>query len=382
MYVRELVKQLDELGVKTFLRTTLMRALLPGMEPDYAHLPEVFNCFSMTLLADNTLSPPVLKEYRDSRNWDPEYYTLAPHVFCERGARQYHMSQEIFIWDLSRPKLALGQVLQVPLMWSWAEQVQSITILGLGSQDLVRGIWSVEKVLREPNFWVDQLKRVTREMDAYKCRFATRTGRLEEFHEWHRRHTYLAYPLPEIPPAEIEKEGKISEADYFLVKRRQHKSFDKPGIQAELRRHNIHLLRPSILKPEFEDGRLAGESATSYVAPIFEFVRKWFCARCREPRLHNGTWQNCTRFLLPSQNLCKRARKKARKAKVLKFRVLDEVPEEIWEMIFTYLSIFDIGVLRMVCKTFYRLCHSPNVRKCEGFVLDLEVEQLKLKVPE
>ena len=359
-----------------------MQALLPGMEPGFEHVPEFFRCFSVTLLADNTLSPPVFKSYRDTKAWDPEYYTLEPHVFCQTGAREVHMSNQMFIWNLSKPNLALGQLPQMPIMWSWAGQYQDITVLGLGAQDLVRGIWGVEEVMREPDFWLNQLKRVTEEMVDYRHRFATRLGRLDEFNKWCRSHTFFVYPLPEIPPAEIEKYGRISTEDYFAVKREQHRNFDRAGVQAELKRNNIHLLGPDIHNPRFEDGRLADEFADEYVAPIFEKIRFWFCARCREPRLHNGSWQKAGTFLLPGQDPPKRAKKKklARKGKVPESHILNRVEYDVWLEILSYLTLFDIGSLRRTCKAFYRLCHDPIVRKCEG-VLDIEAESIKLRVP-
>ena len=330
----------------------------------YDHLPEVFHCFGMTLLGDNSLSSEVLQAYKDSTSWDPEYFTFEPHVMCQVGTRQLHMNNKIFIWNLSRPKRKLGQVLSEALAWTWSEQFQNCTVIGLGAQDLVSGIYSYEEVNGNKEFWEELFIGITGKMVEYKHQTALRHGRLDTFNAWLSVHRFAVYPLPALPVSEIEACGKITAAQYNALRRKQGRRFKLSSVREKLDANKIYPLKPNINNPNFVDGRLESPFAEAYVKPIFDFVREHYCSQCKNPYIHNRTWQN---HLLEEP--------------LGEDHVLNNIPMDVWEHIFGYLSVFDIGVLRRACMAFYGLSHGLRVIRCKG-PLNIAAENIKLRTPE
>ena len=203
-------------------------------------------------------------------------------------------------------------------------------------------------------------------MVAYKRQVATKLRRLNEFETWRQNHLFVVYPLPQLPPAEIVVDGKISVQDYYEIKRNQHRRFSLRGVKAKLASNNIFLVRPDIHNPNFVNGRLASPFAEAYVRPIFSLIQRKFCSRCKVPYLRSGKWLK-RKFLPPKGQG--------------RYHWLNNVKDWVWEEILSYMSLFDIGILRRVCMAFYRVGHLYCVVRCRG-PLDLEKEALLLRTPE
>ena len=331
---------------------------------------EVFHTFAITVLGDNTLSKPVWDHYRDLMEWKTDYFTIAPHVLCQTGKRQVFMGQQMYIWNLSGSRRSLEQLPYESAVSRWESQCQDVTVLGLGAQDLIRGIYGMEQVYSSVDFWEDKFTSIVQAMTERKRQMAQNCGWQQQFARWRWYHKWVIFVLPALPAEIIESCGKISEADYFQIRRDQIDRFRNSRVKARLRELNIFSLSPNISKPEFEDGRLKAAWAQSYVQPVITFVQEHFCSRCKKPTLkftawHRSVFCNTEGEVDPVLNAL-------------------EGPDNAWECVISMLSVFDTGILKQVCKAFYRLCHSMNrVEKyqCRG-PLDIEVEAARLLTPE
>ena len=328
---------------------------------------EVFYCFGISVLADNSLTEAVWQEHRDALMWEKEFHTISPHALCQVGNRGYHMDDRVWVNNMSAPKMCLEQLPDLPKAQAWYDQYQTVTVLGLGAQDMIKGVHGYEDVLSQRDFWEDKLIRITREMVDRKRQRARIYGRMEKFQLWLSRHKFLVYPLPALPASEIEACGKITVDQYNLVKRRQNRRFDLRGVQAKFRHEGIYLMSPNISYPTFVDGHLHGNNAKTYVQGIFDFVVEKFCARCVKPLLNKGEWQGHRSVFCSTLGL---------ERDLMLWRI---EANGIWERVIGHLSIFDIGNLRQVNLAFYRLCHWQLDGKCRG--LDIEAERVKLRTP-
>lgn len=332
------------------------------MAEGYGHLDEPFDCFGITVLGDNSLSKEVFEAVRHPKGWDPEYHSMEPHVFCQTGRRQVHMNDLLWIWNLSGSKRALGQLLYESGVRNWATQNQQVTVLGLGAQDLIKGVYNKEVVEGNEMFWENEIIRITQQMVEIKRQHYEKHGRQLVYDKWVFKHIFVVYPLPGLPASQVEVCGKITHEEYSSIRRKQARRWHQRGALSKLRQNNIYVVRPGISNPTFRDGRLDLPFREAYVKPIFECVRERFCAFCKEPHVYNRRWINSA--FRPAQG---------------QFNMWNRLEEDVWRKILNYLSLFDIWTCRLTSLAFYRMTHTL-LNECEG-PLDIEAEIVRIRVP-
>ena len=315
---------------------------------EYDHLPEAIRAFAVSVLGDDYFPSDALEELRDARLLEPSF-SISPHIIKRVGTREVQMSDNIVIWDLSRPLHELGRMPQGPLMWSWAQQCQDITVLALGAQDLIQGTWSKDFVLRDRTFWENMFKRIAEQMVEIKSTYYARVGRQNELEKWTLNHRFAFYPLPWLPDHVIEAGGHISAEDYKECKRVQWNQFRKKGVNSVLRReHNILLLKPNPSDPELEDGCVPPSVKREYVKHLLGLVTGEYCARCGESRINNGVWGQAVFRSLQEDQAC----------------ALQTLPQEMWDLIFSKLTLFDLYRTKLACRAFYKVCRGSLFFTC------------------
>ena len=328
-------------------------------------IPERGHIIAVSVLSDGNLSNQVLETYNCEKPGEPEVFTMEPHMYGQRVVSGIGISDKFWCQNLSGPQKKLCQLTSGTYLNAWVELPQQVTIVSLGSVDLIQGVIDVNDLINNPYVWVECILHYVDHLVGVKLAFYRRLGFFNVAEEWALKHSWYIYPIPQLPMYRVEECGKINIEDYNKVRRLIKKVLKIPRNIALLRGRNVFLMKDNVdvdlaTTVQHPDWREDAAYKQLYAAPIVRHLANIHCLRCKASLLHKAGWQSCV------------FRKGAGEGAMR----LNWLVDSDWVLILQYISVFDIFAARLTCKAFYAKVH--QCYRCTT-ALNVQVEQSKLE---
>ena len=334
-------------------RETLRQLRIRGPKPE---------ALGISLLGDNMLAAEDLEFWKDENYKGHGWFSMRPHCRVRRIGEGYGLDEALYITNFSRQGATLGELGLETWKSDWVKNMQLITILQVGPEDLFRGPVPKEEFKRNGKMILTMVRRAILNMVDIKTKYLQRIAP-KKLEFWKRKHHFGIYSLPNLESYPFEGTGWTFE-EYVTVSRQQN-NYLKQSRDKEHLKYSV--LSPHIKTPIFsyrKKGNFKGFSYVKleenlmkpFVEPIMRLVGKRFCSRCREPSLREGLWKD--RLVIPADG---------------KPNIVHYLPPEIWREIFKWLTVFDVWTMKETCKGIYKI-HHKSLRCVRSFILREEEE--------
>ena len=320
----------------------------------------------LSIIGDNFLVSEDFESLRDEiRSKGFDWLSMKPHCRIRYCEESFVLDKTIYMRNYSKKGLTLQELGEVEKgsKWlrGWLSETQLITILQLGTEDLLRGQRITKKEFQEnPKLILEMVRKAIHNLVALKSEYIEKI-RPERLEFWKRNHHFGIYTLPNLKNYPFDgTEWTFDE--YKEVSREQNTRLKEAKDKKHLK---YTVLRPNIDNPSFSNrkkGYFPGYSYMKFeekfmkpfVDPILRLVAQKFCSRCKEPLLQENLWKKAT--VSPANG---------------QYSSVHCLPDELWREIFRKLTPFEVWDMKQTCKGFYRIHHQS--RKCgENIVLTRE----------
>ena len=313
----------------------------------------------LSIIGDNFLVSEDFESLRDEiRSKGFDWLSMKPHCRIRYCEESFVLDKTIYMRNYSKKGLTLQELGEVEMgsKWlrGWLSETQLITILQLGTEDLLRGQRITKKEFQEdPKLILEMVRKAIHNLVALKSEYIEKI-RPERLEFWKRNHHFGIYTLPNLKNYPFDgTEWTFDE--YKEVSREQNTRLKEAKDNKHLK---YTLLRPNIDNPSFTNRKskdtgfpgfsfmkLEKKFMKPFVDPILRLVAQKFCSRCQEPLLQENLWKKAT--VSPANG---------------QYSSVHCLPDELWREIFRKLTPFEVWDMKQTCKGFYRIHHQS--RKC------------------
>ena len=310
----------------------------------------------LSIIGDNFLVSEDFESLRDENHPGFDWLSMRPHCRIRYCEESFVLDKTIYMRNYSKKGLTLQELGEVEKgsKWlrGWLSETQLITILQLGTEDLLRGQRITKKEFQEdPKLILEMVRKAIHNLVALKSEYIEKI-RPERLEFWKRNHHFGIYTLPNLKNYPFDgTEWTFDE--YKEVSREQNTRLKEAKDKKHLK---YTVLRPNIDNPSFSNrkkGYFPGYSYMKFeekfmkpfVDPILRLVAQKFCSRCQEPLLQENLWKKAT--VSPANG---------------QYSSVHCLPDELWREIFRKLTPFEVWDMKQTCKGFYRIHHQS--RKC------------------
>ena len=305
----------------------------------------------ITLLGDNFLVAEDFDFWRDENHRGHEEFSMRPHCRVREYGGAYGLDEGMYVKNLSRQGATLEELGEESWNSNWVKEMQWITILQVGLQDLFRGNIPKEEFQEDGKLILKMVRKAIINMREKKISYLEKVAP-RKLELWKKKHHFGIYSLPNLKDYSFEGTGWTFE-EYKKVARQQNRYLKDSRDKKYL---SYSILSPDIKEPSFDNRRkgnfpgfpylkLEESLMRCFVAPILELVRKKYCSRCRDPLLPESLWKD--KWVTPANGVSS---------------IVHWIPREIWGQIFKWLTVFDVWTMKETCKGLYRIHH--NFLKC------------------
>ena len=314
------------------------------------------------LFGDNFLVAEDLEFMKDEENYPGfDWFSMRPHCRIRLSGEAYGLDEAMYISNFSKPGATLRDLGELgesdTRISGWLKEMQSITILQVGAEDLLRGLINKKEFQEDNKLILKMVRKAIHNLVDIKSKYLQRVAP-EKLEFWKLKHHFGIYTLPNLKNYPFDG-TKWTFDEYLKVSRRQN-SYLKRSKDKEHLKYSV--LSPEISNPSFSNRKrgdfpgfpymkLEENFMKPFVEPILRLVGKRFCSRCREPTLPKSLWVD--KPVTPSNG---------------QYSTIHCLPQEVWEEIFRKLTVFDVWSMKETCKGLYRI-HHESLRCVRSFVL-------------
>ena len=220
----------------------------------------------VSIIGDNFLVAEDFESLRDENCEGFDWLSMRPHCRIRLQGEAYGLDESFYMRNFSKPGLTLQELgeLVTSTKWDlngWLTEWQSITILQVGAEDLLRGKRITKKEFQEDhNLILTMVRKAIHNLVALKSKHLEKV-RPEKVELWQRNHHFGIYTLPNLKNYPFDgTEWTFDE--YKAVCRMQNTYLKNAKDRIHLK---FNVLRPSIDDPSFSNRKNMGFPGFPYM---------------------------------------------------------------------------------------------------------------------